>query len=45
MREASHCLVDSEAFKPNKELTEEMKAKARKFGFESGVWLALFQMF
>ena len=45
MREASHCLVDSEAFKPNKELTEVMKEKARKFVENSGVWLALFVMF
>ena len=44
-REASHCLVDSEAFKPNKELTNEMKERARNFGYTSGVWLALFPMF
>ena len=45
LREASHCLVDSEAFKPNKELTNEMKERARNFGYTSGVWLALFPMF
>ena len=37
--------MDSEAFKPNKELTDEMKEKARNFGYTSGVWLALFPMF